>query len=425
MNLISSVRNSTVVNTLRQGIPNSAINTLKHLPTGLVANLIYGFPSRDLTIIGVTGTDGKTTTASMLYHILHQNGFKVALISTVSAKIGSEEIDTGFHVTSPDHFPLQKLLKKIRDKGFSYVVLEVTSHGLAQHRFLGVKFTGGIVTNITKDHLDYHKTWENYALAKAKLFQDTSFAILNHEDKSFAFLKTRAKGKLVTYGEKLGDWNRNSFLISLRVLGDFNYLNALAASAAAYELEVSKLKIAKALTSFTGVKGRMQVMQSKPFMIVVDFAHTPNALLTALKSIRKVSDGRIISIFGCAGMRDRNRREMGKVSAQNADITVITAEDPREEGVEKISKEIAQWAVKGGAKEVSKSALLQNRSSKTPVFVCIPDRQEAINFGVSIAKKGDLVGIFGKGHEQSMCFGTVETPWSDQEAVKKALLLRK
>ncbi len=420
MNLIHVLRQSAPVVAFRNLVPDSTVNLLKHLPMALMANITYGFPSRRLTIIGVTGTDGKTTTATMLYHILHESGYKVALISTVAAKIGRREIDTGFHVTSPDHFPLQGLLKVIADNGFTHVVLETTSHGFAQHRLWGVRFTGGIVTNITEDHLDYHKTWENYAAAKAKLFAHTKFAVLNTEDKSFAFLKKRVKGKVVTYGMEKGDINIKTFPIKLSVLGTFNYANALAASAAALELGVSGDKIKKALLLFEGVFGRMQVMHQEP-LVIVDFAHTPNGLRTALKSLRPACKGRLIAIFGCAGERDCNRRKMGKVAAELADITIITAEDPRCEGVEHISAEIAVWAKKGGGISVSKDEVMKHKRFKHPVYVTIPDRQEAINFGIKTAQKKDIVGIFGKGHEQSMCFGTEEVLWTDQEAVKKAI----
>lgn len=410
----------SILNSIRRLIPNFLINYAKHKPTAILANIIYGFPSRKLTIIGVTGTDGKTTTATMLYQILHESGIKVALISTVCAKIGNEEIDTGFHVTSPDHFPLQKLLKKIADKGYTHVVLESTSHGLAQFRLWGIKYYGGIVTNITRDHLDYHKSWENYARAKAILFKNTKFAILNRDDKSWEFLNKKISGKIISYGIKNGDYNLQNTDIELPIIGEYNKLNALAASLAAKELGIDFKKSLQVLNHFTGVCGRMQIMYDKDFKIIVDFAHTPNGLEKALLELKKISKGKVISVFGCAGLRDKQRREMGKVSAQIADITIITAEDPRTEGVEVISNEIADWAEKGGAEKVE-SEKLKVKSLQKHVYIKIPDRQEAINFAIKIAQKSDIVGIFGKGHEKSMCFGDRETAWSDQEAVKKAL----
>ncbi|NMC35731.1 UDP-N-acetylmuramoyl-L-alanyl-D-glutamate--2,6-diaminopimelate ligase [Candidatus Beckwithbacteria bacterium] len=406
---------------LRPLLPNWLVNTCWHLPKAILANWYYGFPSKNLTIIGVTGTDGKTTTSTMLYHILHKAGYKVALISTVAAKIGKEEIDTGFHVTSPEPWALQKMLKQVVRQGFDYLVLESTSQGLVQNRTWGIKFTGGIVTNIDIDHLDYHKTWENYVKAKGLLFKNTSFAVLNCEDGSYKPLKETAKGKIISYGVKKGDWNLKDTQVKISLIGQYNQLNALAASAAAHELGVDKKKSLKYLESFPGVLGRMQIMYQKDFTVIVDFAHTPNALRQALGQLRPKTKSRLISIFGCAGLRDKARREMGQVSAKLADITVITAEDPRTEGVEAISCEIEAWAQKEGAKELSRQEITKLKTVKKAVYVKIPDRQEAINFGIKIAQKGDIVGIFGKGHEQSMCYGTTETLWTDQEAVKKAL----
>jgi len=391
---------------LRSLIPNNLVNAFWHLPKAVFASLVYGFPGKKLKIIGVTGTDGKTTTATLIYHILSQTGKKAALISTVSARLGKKEIDIGFHVTTPNPFDLQKLLKKILKKDYKYLVLESTSHGFAQYRLWGIDFLAGVVTNITEDHFLYHKNWDNYARAKAKLFRNTKYSILNIEDKSYSFLKTKASGKIITYGLKKGDFNLKNFKFETRLPGNFNKLNCLAAASAAQALGIGKETVKKALADFPGVKGRMEVMQQKPFKVIVDFAHTPNALNQALKTLRKKvgRKGRLISVFGCAGLRDKNRRKMGMVSAQLADITVITAEDPRTEGVEKISEEIAFWAKKGRGK-----------------FVKIPDRGKAIEFAIKIAKKGDVVGIFGKGHERSMCFGAIEKPWSDQEAIKKIL----
>jgi UDP-N-acetylmuramoyl-L-alanyl-D-glutamate--2,6-diaminopimelate ligase len=408
---------------IRNLIPNWLVNYGKHLPVAILANIVYGFPSKKLRVIGVTGTDGKTTTATMLYHILHQNKYKVALISTVCAKIGSQDIDTGFHVTSPDHFPLQKLLKRIKNNNYTHVVIEATSHGLAQFRLWGINFTGGIVTNITQDHLLYHKTTDNYLKAKARLFNSTKFAILNKDDKSWEYLSKNASGQIISYGIKNGDYNLNNLKIDLKILGEYNKLNALAALAAAQKLGIDEQKSLQALKNFKGILGRMQLMHDKNFKVIVDFAHTPNALKTVLQELKKISKNKTISVFGCAGLRDTGRRKMGLVSVQNADITIITTEDPRTEGVEKISDEITDWAKKGGGIECRdvKSCVSTN---KKHIYIKISDRQQAINFAIKIAQKGDVVGIFGKGHEQSMCYGTQEKSWSDQEAVEKALKLK-
>lgn len=409
-----------IFNFLKKLIPLSIINYFWHLPIAMLANIAYGFPSRKLKVVGVTGTDGKTTTANMVYHILNYAGKKAALISTVGAKIADNEIETGFHVTTPEPFLLQKLFKKIKDSTCEYVVLEATSHGLDQYRLWGINFIGGIVTNITNDHLDYHKTWENYAKAKLKLFDKTKFAVLNVDDKSYEYFKNKIKGKIVTYGKSETDYDLSKYQIKLKIAGEYNKLNALAAVAACRQLGIEETFSNKALSNFQGVKGRMQIMQEKPFKIIVDFAHTPNALNNALSEIRKMASGKIISVFGCAGDRDPYRRRMGEISAKLADITIITAEDPRQEGVEKISNEIAEWAEKGGAIEIKKLKFKSQKfNNKDHVFIKIADRREAIKFVLEIAKEGDIVGVFGKGHEMSMCFGRTEIPWSDQEEINK------
>lgn len=420
LNLWLRIRFCPLVVAIRRLLPNSLINSFKHWPTGMLANFLYGFPSRKLKVIGVTGTDGKTTTATYLHHLLEKSGFKVALISTVTAKLGKKEIDTGFHVTAPDHFALQQLVKKIAHKGYEYLILEVTSHGLAQHRFWGIKFYGGIVTNITQDHLDYHGSWLQYLAAKAKMFSQTRFAVLNKEDKSYRFLLSQVKGKVITYGLTQGDFNLNSLPFSLPVEGDFNKLNLMAALTAANFLGIELEEIRRALQTLPKIRGRLEFIQENPFAVVVDFAHTPNALQQALLALRKrvAEAGRLIAVFGCAGERDKGRRKMGKVSAESADITIITAEDPRTEGTGKISADIARWARKGKAKEI-RITQLYRRAKK--VFVRIDDRGEALTWAIGTAQKGDVVGIFGKGHERSICFGTKEYPWSDQDAVKKIL----
>jgi len=192
--------------------------------------------------------------------------------------------------------------------------------------------------------------------------------------------------------------------------------------AACKQLGISENIAIKALFDFRGVLGRMQIMQEKPFMIVVDFAHTPNALNSALGELRKQTEGKLISVFGCAGDRDPYRRRMGEISAKLADITIITAEDPREEGVERISSEIAGWAEKGGGVEKNVKCQTSNVKNNEHIYIKIPDRKEAIKYAIKIASKGDTVGIFGKGHERSMCFGKTEISWSDQEIVKKLIV---
>lgn len=395
----------------RNLLPNSLVNHLYHWPKAIFCNLFFGFPSRNLRVVGVTGTDGKTTTATLIYEILKKAGKKVALISTVSVKIGQEEIDTGLHVTSPDPFKLQKFLKRIKDRGFEFVVLEVTSHGLAQYRVWGVNFEVGVITNVTHEHLDYHKTFKNYLATKASLLKKTAVSVLNKEEKNFNFLRKRAGGRLVTFGLKNGDFTPEKFPFKTSLPGDFNQLNSLAAISVAKILGIDEKVIRDAVASFKGVKGRMQAIdEGQDFKVIIDFAHTPNALDKVLTTLKKVyRPKRLIAVFGCAGLRDKEKRPiMGKIAGQKADLTVLTAEDPRTESIEKIMEQIAKGCRESGAKEKKN-------------FFKVADREKAIEFACKIAKKDDLVGIFGKGPEKSMCFGRIEHPWLDEKVTRKIL----
>lgn len=393
-------------------IPQKAINYGKHLPLALFALWRYGFPSRQLKIIGVTGTDGKTTTVSLIYQLMREADFSVAMISTVSAKIDEEEIDTGSHVTSSDPELLQRLLRRIVNRGIKYVVLEVTSHGLDQFRLLGIDYEIGVVTNITHEHLDYHKTFASYLEAKAKLFNHSKLAILNRDDQSYSFLAERVKargGQVISYGIKnQADFMPKTFLFKTSLPGEYNRYNVLAAIATASALGIDQEKVKKAVASFKGVVGRMEEIETdKDFRVIVDFAHTPNALEQVLKTLK---DGlnkshRLIAVFGAAGLRDQTKRPMmGEIAGKLADLVVLTAEDPRTEKVEEICEQIA-----AGCRRVGVEPTI------------ISNRQEAIDFAIKSARRGDIVVVCGKGHEKSMCFGKKEYPWSDREAVKKAL----
>ena len=407
---------------------------------------LEGWPAHSLTVIGVTGTDGKTTTSSLIHRILLQAGLNAGMISTVNAVIGDEVLDTGFHVTTPDSPDLQRYLRRMVDAGLTHVVLESTSHGLAQDRLTGCEFDIGVVTNITHEHLDYHGSYENYQEAKGRLFTMLSetrekkqgnprLAVLNHDDGSYDYLHALAKVRKVSYGlggeadltasEIRYERGRMSFRVRMRgmgidqvvstnLLGDYNVSNCLAAFAAAVEgLGIDPAVAAQGIAALPGIPGRMeQIDLGQDFTAIVDFAHTPNALKVALEQARKMTKGRVIAIFGSAGLRDREKRRlMAEVSVGLADITILTAEDPRTESLEGILAEMADAAVgKGGVEGKS--------------FYRVPDRGEAIRLGVKLAKAGDLVIACGKGHEQSMCFGETEYPWDDRTAMKAALAER-
>ncbi|OGY22021.1 MAG: hypothetical protein A3A65_03185 [Candidatus Chisholmbacteria bacterium RIFCSPLOWO2_01_FULL_49_14] len=405
----SVARNSRPLRAVLSIVPKRHINRFYHLPKAVVANLIYGFPSRKLTVIGVTGTKGKTSVCHILHHILTQSGKKTALISTIGAFIGDRQIDTGLHVTNPDPFTLQSLLKRALLSGCGYVVLEVTSHGLEQYRNWGIDFSVAVYTQIKSDHLDYHGGKKQYRLAKAKLLEQAKAVVLNRSDPSFSYLK------------KLAD-RRGIPVTSYTAQDDIESQNNEAALTAAVILGVRREDALRDVSSVPGVPGRMDVVMRHPFTLVIDFAHTPDSFKRALKKLRTMVKGRarLIAVFGCAGERDPDRRKMGAVAAKLCDIFVITAEDPRSESVAGISQEIADWAVKSGALEVSLSAVPERRAGQT-MFIKIPDRQQAIDDAVNLARQGDVVGLFGKGHEKSMNEGGMEVPWSEHDALAQAL----
>ncbi len=403
-----------------------SFKNLYHLGLAILAVIYYRFPAKNLKVIGVTGTDGKTTTVNLIYHILRSAGFKVAMISSVNAKINDQEFDTGFHITTPDSFGVQKYLRLATEKGCEYAVVEATSHGLDQYRLFGCNFLIGVITNVTHEHLDYHKTLDNYRKAKAKLFAKVKWAILNRDDSSYSYLVSHIschKPTIVTYGLKnKADFMPQTLLFKTQLPGEYNQYNCLAAIAATSVLGIDSKTIQQAITSFSCLAGRMEIVPTrKEFKIIVDFAHTPNALEQALKAARKMTKNKLIAVFGCAGLRDYQKRpKMGEIAGQLADYVVITAEDPRIEDVDKIIEKIAQGCLKNGAGESDPT--ITQKPPANHVFFKIPDRQEAINFAIQkLARKDDVVIICGKGHEKSMCFGTREYPWSDQEAVKRAV----
>jgi len=374
------------------------IKNIYHFFNAFLAVAFYGFPAKNLTVVGVTGTDGKTTTATMIYHLLKKSNKKVALISTVAAYIGNKEISTGFHVTSPAPWAIQKLIAQISKKGYKYLVLEATSHGLDQHRLLGTNISIGVLTNITHEHLDYHKTYHNYLKAKAKLFKKAQYAILNQDDQSYQKVTKNIPKSCQIIDYSLKDKAPKYFD------QEYNQANALAAIKTVKLLGISNPKF----SDFLGIKGRMEKIPNKKGLnIFIDFAHTPNALKQALKSLRtsRHQPSNIISVFGAAGLRDHAKRPlMGNIASKLADIVVLTAEDPRTEDVNQIVNQIKKGV-----------------TGKAKIYI-EADRQQAINLAINkLAKKGDTVAILGKGHEQSMCFGTIEKPWSDHKAVKNAL----
>lgn len=438
------------------------------LALAICAAALHDFPSRTMTVIGVTGTDGKTTTCSLLESILKAATAtdaapqgQVGVITTVAARISGTEIDTGFHVTTPDAPDVQRFLGQMRDVGCRYAVVESTSHGLNQDRVAAVDFDIAAVTNITHEHLDEHGSRDAYVAAKALLFRalygspakpgTPRCAILNADDEGsfdalYAVLTEEATRHGYTvpvrsYGVvgagKRDDltldvtaaaieyavdgthfqvrWWGGAFPVASKLIGEFNVSNVLCAVTVALTLGLDPAVIQRGIADFGGVLGRMEpIDRGQSFLAVVDFAHSPYSLERALLTLRKMvgqdeqgNPGRLIAVFGSAGLRDvAKRRLMGQVSGRLADFTVVTAEDPRTEDLDTINAAIA-----AGVQEFAPAT----------AFTIVPDRTAAIQFAVEMARTGDIVAAFGKGHERSMCFGEIEYPWSDQDAMATAL----
>lgn len=401
-----------------------------HLFQAILALLLYRFPHRGMTIIGVTGTDGKTTTASLIYHALISAGEKAALISSVGAVINGKSSDLGFHITTPGRFAVQSYLQKAKKAGVKYVVLESTSHALDQHRVFGIPFAVGILTNVTREHLDYHKTYNRYLHAKAKLLRNANIAITNKDDHSYQRIKKyELKNKhktIITYGmKKDSDINPHNFPFKTKLIGKFNLYNCLAAIAALRALHFSDEVIRKGIASFTPPIGRQEVVYQKEFTVINDFAHTPNAFTSVLPEIKKITQGRLIHVFGCAAKRDMYKRpEMGKISSDFADIIILTSEDPRNEAIDKINSEILKGIQSSKFKIQSSTNVFDLKKDGKYVFQ-IPDRKEAITFAISLATKGDVVLMTGKGHEKSINYGRGEELWDETGIALSALRERK
>jgi UDP-N-acetylmuramoyl-L-alanyl-D-glutamate--2,6-diaminopimelate ligase len=402
------------------------------------------FPARRLHMVGLTGTDGKTTTTNLLYHILKAAGHKVSMISTVNAVIGEQVLDTGLHTTTPDAPEVQRYLAQMVQANTEICLLEVTSHGTAHHRVTACEFDLAIATNITHEHLDLHGSLDEYRSAKARLFESLATstpkglpktAVLNCDDGSFEYLKEKlALTGTPWLGYSLASHSEASvtahhvtyrpdktrfvmhapghvFEVTTNLVGDYNVSNCLAAATAALVVfNVPPAAVQQGVAALAGVPGRMERLdEGQAFMAVVDFAHTPNALHRSLQVAKTLVSGRVIAVFGCAGLRDVEKRTMmGRSAAELADYTIITAEDPRTENLASIMAETATAMLAAGAIEGQ-------------TFERVPDRGRAIYRAVQLAGPTDLVIALGKGHEQSMCFGSVEYAWDDRQAMRSAL----
>lgn len=396
-----------------------------HFLQALGAGIISGFPTRGLRVIGVTGTNGKTTTSFFIWKMLNEAGIKTGLLTTVAWGVDDLEPELN-HMTTVDSRTLNRRLKSIREKGAKVIVLEITSHALAQFRTLGIPVEIAVFTNLTHEHLDYHGTFENYRDAKRKLFKKAKYSIINSDDESAKYFIESAKennGKYITYGIKSGEkrakspksdefgvkYSFDDIKISANIPGEFNIYNSLAAALVGEYMGLSKEKIEKGISSLKFVEGRMnRIDEGQNFSVIVDYAHTPDALEKVFSAIGSPK-GRIISVHGGAGRRDETTRfPRGEILGKNSDIVIITEDDSRDESPEKISAMFADGA-KSAGKILGKD-----------LFVEL-DRKEAIKKSLSLAKAGDIVLILGKGHEKTILRKSGPVEFEDGKVVRELL----
>lgn len=393
------------------------------------ADAWYGRPSERLEVIGVTGTDGKTTTSYLAVAALAAGGRRPGMIGTVAVRVGEEMRSNEDRNTTPEALELQALLADMVEAGNDCVVMEATSHGLAQSRVRNCRFKVAIVTNLTSEHLDFHGTLEAYRAAKAMLVEEAPLAILNADDPAFGFFRDHAHGHVLTYGTDLSAEIRATEIqaradgttftvttpgwsgeVNLRLPGAFNVHNALAALALAHAEGIELPAAAAAIGSVMGVPGRMERIDAgQPFGVVVDYAHTPDSLAKVLRTLRPLSAGRVIVVFGSAGERDRVKRpEMGRVAAELSDIAIVADEDPRLEDPRAINEAIANGARAAGARDGES-------------LWVIDDRRAAIAHAIDLAHAGDMLLLAGKGHEGSIIYGTTKAWWDEREVARREL----
>ena len=404
----------------------------------LMASTLYDHPSRDLVVIGVTGTDGKTTTTTMIQQMLVGADRPAGSMSTVDIRVGDSVDVNETRQTTLEALEVQEQLARMRDRGLKVVVIESSSHGLALQRVVGVDFDVAVFTNIAHEHLDFHKTIEAYREAKASLIDLTAAsrdkgivktAVLNRDDPSFAYLVDRPIARQLTYGIQMdADLKANRvdlipeglrleastplgpLAVRLKLSGRWNAANALAAAAAGVAVGLTLDQIRDGLERFSGVSGRMERIDlGQPFAVIIDYAHTPQSLEKVLRELRPITKGKLIAVFGSAGDRDREKRPwMGEIAARLSDYAVFTNEDPREEDAMTILGEIAAGAEEVGWKEGENYARIE-------------DRRQGIAQAVRRARPGDTILLAGKGHERSILIGRGKEPW-DERAVAEAAI---
>jgi UDP-N-acetylmuramoyl-L-alanyl-D-glutamate--2,6-diaminopimelate ligase len=391
---------------------------------GRIASAWYGKPSTRMTVVGVTGTNGKTTVATLLYHLFRRLGYRAGLLSTVCNYIDDEALPTEH--TTPDPLTIHRLMARMEDAGCDYVFMEVSSHAIDQKRISGLDFNGGIFTNLTRDHLDYHQTVAHYLNAKKKFFDGlpaSAFALTNVDDRSgrvmlqntaarklTCSLQTAAdfKGKIIASHFEGMEMNINGRDVHTHLIGRFNACNLLAVYGAAVALGREPEEVLIALSMLRPVSGRFETLHSpKGFMAIVDYAHTPDALENVLKGIREAAPdrhGRVITVVGAGGNRDRGKRPlMAKAAVRQSDRLILTSDNPRFEDPEEIIRDMVAGLDADG----------QERT------LCITDRRQAIKTALTLARKGDIILIAGKGHEDYQEVKGVKHPFDDRETVRE------
>ena len=427
-----SIKNN-LTKTARKVLPKSALVGLEKSYRKSRAKIIsarFGNPARDLRVIAVTGTNGKTTTVNFLNEILKEASYRTAMFSTANIEIAGKQTVNDTNSTTATVARLQKFFRDAKKADVEFALIEATSHALDQYKFEGVPIEMAIMTNLTQDHLDYHKTMENYAAAKAKLFEmNPNFVVLNADDEWFDYFNNFAtESQKITYGEgesadvkiekfklyKKGSEanlridNNVELEIATNLPGEFNIYNMTAAAAGAYLLGISLKDIQEGIANLEGVSGRFEyATPGLPFDTIVDYAHTPDALEKLLKSAKEISKNRTILVFGACGDRDREKRPiMGKIAQDLADRIIITDEENYTEDATQIREEIISG--------------ISKKNDKLPANIQeIPDRKEAIRKALQIAGKGDIVLITGLGHEVYRVIDGEKTPWNDTQIVRE------
>lgn len=419
----TSVVCETLPHDLAQGVTwvqveNSAI------AAGIMAHNFFGEPSGSMKLVGVTGTNGKTTVATLLWKLFSSLGYTCGLVSTVQNQVG-EMVEESTH-TTPDAISLNRLLKKMADNGCTYVFMECSSHAIQQHRIAGLVFTGAIFTNISHDHLDYHKTFEEYIRVKKSWFDGlpaTAFAISNADDKrGMVMLQNTAARKLYYSLKTLADFKGkvlentitglhmviNDIEVHCKLIGEFNAYNLLAVYGAAVSLGHEKQEVLQVLSGLSGAEGRFDYMLSpeKHVVGIVDYAHTPDALLNVLATIRNLRNGneKVITVVGCGGNRDKTKRPvMAEVACEYSDKVIFTSDNPRNEDPLEILKQM-----EAGVSVVAKKK-----------YITIADRKEAIKTAVSLSNDEDIVLVAGKGHEKYQDIKGVKYEFDDKKVLKE------